>query len=159
MVFSDMKNIIANLVLVQPACGKHRNIISEKGAGGGESKAVWKFSGNSSISETTGLPKLVSKVLNEYKSWMVVEIFFLYVLETLAFQINICVSPGIYSSNISIYSQTILWIFCPKYPFLFSLCCLKSNDDSNWSLLRSEASKYSLRHLLRVLSAKARIMH
>ena len=33
-VISNLKNFIANLVLVQPVCGKNRNIFSEKGAGG-----------------------------------------------------------------------------------------------------------------------------
>ena len=35
-LISDLKNFIANLVLVQPVCGKNRNIFSEKGAGGGQ---------------------------------------------------------------------------------------------------------------------------
>ena len=39
-VISDLKNFIANLVLVQPVCEKNRNIFSEKGGG---SKAVRKF--------------------------------------------------------------------------------------------------------------------
>ena len=38
-VISDLKIFIANLVLVQPVCGKNCNIFSGKGAGGG-SKAV-----------------------------------------------------------------------------------------------------------------------
>ena len=54
-VISDLKNFIANLVLVQPVCGKNHNIFSEKGAGGG-SKAVRKFSENSSVLVETGFP-------------------------------------------------------------------------------------------------------
>ena len=34
-VISNLKNFIANLVLVQPVCGKNHNIFSEKGAGEG----------------------------------------------------------------------------------------------------------------------------
>ena len=57
-VISNLKNFIANLVLVQPVCGKNRNIFSEKGAGGeGGSGAVRKFSGNSSVFVCTGFPK------------------------------------------------------------------------------------------------------
>ena len=46
-VISDLKNFIANLVLVQPVCGKNRNIFSEKGAGGvrGRSEIFRKFIG------------------------------------------------------------------------------------------------------------------
>ena len=43
-------------MLVQPVCGKNRNIFSRKRGGEGGSKAVRKFSGNSSISEKTGFP-------------------------------------------------------------------------------------------------------
>ena len=35
-VISDLKNFIANLVLVQPVCGKIAIFFSEKGAGGGQ---------------------------------------------------------------------------------------------------------------------------
>ena len=34
-VISDLKNFIANLVLVQPVCGKNRNIFFRKRGGGG----------------------------------------------------------------------------------------------------------------------------
>ena len=41
----NLKNFIANLVLVQPVCGKKRNIFSKKGAGGvkGRSEIFRKF--------------------------------------------------------------------------------------------------------------------
>ena len=50
-----MKNFIANLVPAQPVCGKNRNEIFRKRGGGG-SKAVRKFSGNSFDSGETGFP-------------------------------------------------------------------------------------------------------
>ena len=54
-VISDLKNLIANLVPAQPLCGKNRNEFFRKRGGGG-SKAVWKFSGNSSVLVETGFP-------------------------------------------------------------------------------------------------------
>ena len=54
-VISDLKNLIAKMVLVQPVCGTNQNIFSKKGAGGGlwlASKAVRKFSENSSVLES-----------------------------------------------------------------------------------------------------------
>ena len=57
-VISDLKNFIANLVPAQPVCGKNRNEIFRKRGGGG-SKAVRKFSGNSFESGETGFPKVV----------------------------------------------------------------------------------------------------
>ena len=57
-VISDLKNFIANLVLVQPVCGKNRNIFFRKRGGGrgGGAGAVRKFSGNSSVLVCTGFP-------------------------------------------------------------------------------------------------------
>ena len=56
-VISDLKNFIANLVPAQPVCGKNRNeIFRKRGGEAGGSKAVRKFSGNSSILVETGFP-------------------------------------------------------------------------------------------------------
>ena len=54
-VISDLKNFVANLVRFGPVWKKNRNIFFEKGAGGG-SKAVRKFSGNSSVLVYIGFP-------------------------------------------------------------------------------------------------------
>ena len=56
MVIFDLKNFVANLVRFGLVSKKIAIFFSEKGAGGG-SKAVRKFSGNSSIFEKTGFPK------------------------------------------------------------------------------------------------------
>ena len=61
-VISDLKNFIANLVLVQPVCGKNRNIFFRKRGGGG-SEAVRKFSGNSSVLVYTGFPKWCDAII------------------------------------------------------------------------------------------------
>ena len=45
---------VANLVLVQPVCGKNCNIFSEKEAGG--AKAVRKFSKKLSVLDRGGFP-------------------------------------------------------------------------------------------------------
>ena len=56
-VISDLKNFIANLVLLQRVCGKIAIFFSEKGAGGGGgAKAVWEFSEKSSVLAETGFP-------------------------------------------------------------------------------------------------------
>ena len=55
-VISDLKNFVANLVRFGPVWKKIATFFSEKGAGGGGSKAVRKFSENSSISEKPGFP-------------------------------------------------------------------------------------------------------
>ena len=43
-VIANPKNFIANLRILSGFSGKKRNVISKKGQGGGEGKAVWKFS-------------------------------------------------------------------------------------------------------------------
>jgi len=57
-VISDLKNFVANLVRFGPVWKKIATFFSEKGAGGGGggSKAVRKFSGNSSVLVSLGFP-------------------------------------------------------------------------------------------------------
>ena len=62
-VIFDLKNFIANLVRFGPVCENNCNIFSEKGAGGGGSKAVGKFSENSSVLASAGFPNNSAKML------------------------------------------------------------------------------------------------
>ena len=54
-VISDLKNFVANLVRFGPVWKKIATFFSEKGAGGG-SRAVRKFTGNSSLLGNIGFP-------------------------------------------------------------------------------------------------------
>ena len=67
-VISDLKNFIANLVRFGPVWRKKiATFFSEKGAGGGGAKAVWKFSGNSSVFVDTGFPK-IGKLIEKWRA-------------------------------------------------------------------------------------------